>query len=313
MQTSFRETLGRIRVREGFPSAGVVSVRELLSHFSLNPKLSIRALAASDLIGERYNQDGRAAGPLGIPMSAVRLTSTGAMQSFSGAIVELRNEKVDPVVSFQTEVRFLGFRCTEESNSDELTSSDEPYFIIAITSIQTNSTHLFGPYDNVDSGESRFTSAGEDVIATVIQPPFTISVIAKEFDHGNAEEASAKVKKAGEDAIKATQSIAMLFGQAQVAVVAVMIGTVFTSIGGFISDAVSSVLGFEDDFIGSSNIRVGDWNDGEDKWRTAPRIIEENPFSSSPYNIIINIGDDNEGKYILYFNIIIKKVEIAPT
>src|SRR6187551_339568 len=294
---SLNQAVGRIRQREGFPAEGRVSVRELLTHFSLTPARSVRALLGSDAIAQRYAQDGRAAGPMGIPMGNVRLTAEGAVQPFSGGLMGVRSGKVGPFVEFHAEVRYLGFRCNDESGHDQSTPSDEPYFVIGVTSIKSNSTKLFGPFDDVDDGESRFTTAGEDILVTDARLPFTLSVIGKENDHGSPDEAAAKVTKACQDAIRVTQALAVTFGQAQVAAVTVMLNSVFASIGGFIGDAATAVFGLGDDFIGSNNARIGDWNDGSEEWRTPPRLIEEPPFSSSPYNVKIDVGDDGEGTY----------------
>jgi hypothetical protein len=236
-------------------------------------------------------------------MGNVRLTAEGAAQPYSGGYIVLKNKKADPAVAFQAEVRFLGFRCNEESDHDQGTSDDEPYFIIGITGIKTNMTRLFGPFDNVDGGESRFTTSDNDVLVADVQPPFTLSVIAMENDAGKSDEAAAKVKTACEDAIRITQALAVTFGQGQVAVVTVMLNTVFASIGGVVGDAVTAVFGLGDDFVGSNNRRIGDWNDGAEGWHTPPRLIEEPTFSESPYNVKLDVGDGDEGKYSLYFNI----------
>lgn len=309
--TSLQQAVERIRAREGFPPRGVVSLHQLLPRFSLTPALSVRAFLASDLIAQRYESDGRSAGPVGFPMGNVRLTADGAAQPFSGGYYVVQNKKADPLVVYQAEVRFLGFRCNEESNHDQFTPSDEPYFIIGVTGL-SNSTRLFGPFGDVDGGESRFTTSDNDVLVTDVQPPFTLSVIVMENDQGTPEEASAKVKKACEDAIRVTQALALTFGQAEVAVVTVMLNTVFASIGGFVADAASAVLGLGDDFVGSNNIRIGDWNDGAEGWRTPPRLIEEPTFSQSPYNVKFDVGDGGEGKYTVYFNVNIFEVTKKP-
>lgn len=57
--TSLKQTVDRIRNREGFPPLGVGSVRQMLTHFSLTPTLSVRALLASDLIAQRYELEGQ--------------------------------------------------------------------------------------------------------------------------------------------------------------------------------------------------------------------------------------------------------------
>jgi hypothetical protein len=81
-------------------------------------------------------------------------------------------------------------------------------------------------------------------------------------------------------------------------------------VAGVISGAAAAVLGLGDDFVGSANASIGDWNDGEEQWKTEPRLIEDPSFSEDPYNRKISVGDDDgEGKYTLYFNINMFKID----
>jgi hypothetical protein len=123
--SSLNQAIERIRAREKFPPPGIVSVRQLLSRFSLSPALSVRALMASDLIAQRYDADGRSNGFVGFPMGPVQLTDDGgAMQPFSSGKMVMKDDKVIPIVTFEAEVRFLGFRCNDESDHDRSTPSD---------------------------------------------------------------------------------------------------------------------------------------------------------------------------------------------
>lgn len=306
--TQLKQAMARIRKREGFQPQSVLSVRQMLSYLSLAPSSSVRGLIASDLIGQRYELDGRSAGPIGFPMGKVRLTDFGAVQPFSGGLMEVRHNKAEPVITYRAEVRFLGFRCDEESDWDQSTSSDEPYFVISITGHNSTTTRLFGQYEDVDGGESRFTTADETMLVTDVQLPFVISVVANEWDEGTPSEAAAKVKSVCEDAINITQGVALALGQAQVAAATVILDTLFNSIGGVVSGAAGAVLGLGDDFVGSANQSYGDWNDGLEEWTTRPRYIEDPSFSESPYNLKIPVGDDEEGKYTLYFNVNIFRI-----
>ena len=54
-----------------------------------------------------------------------------------------------------------------------------------------------------------------------------------------------------------------------------------------------------DDFVGSSNRRIGDRNDGDEVWRTTDRLIEEPSFSPNPYNVKIGVGDKKAVKAVL--------------
>ena len=79
-----------------------------------------------------------------------------------------------------------------------------------------------------------------------------------------------------------------------------------------LSDAASIVFGLKDDFVGSKNKRIGDWNDGLEEWKTDPRLIEEPSFSESPYNHKLDVGEGGEGNYSLYFNVNVRKVTEEP-
>jgi len=308
---SLRQAVANIRRRSGSPQAGNVSVRLLLSQYTITPSNSVRALLASDQIETEYEASGRAAGPMGLPMSGVRLTDFGAVQPFSSGLMGIRSGKLDTETLYQAQVRFLGFRCNEESNHDQSTPSDEPYFIISITGFN-NTTHLFGPYDDVDGGESRFTTADDDVLKNDVQLPFTLSVVAMENDEGTPADAARKVENSCREAIQVAQRISLASYNAQALAVVVAVNTVFTEVGDSLSKAVSAVLGLEDDFVGSGSRRIGDWNDGEKEWRTPDRQIEDPSFSPDPYNVKINVGDGDEGNYSLYFNINIFKIEKTP-
>lgn len=303
--SSLQEAIRRIRARKSVPLRNAASVHELLSEFSLDPAFSLRALLASDLIAQRYESSGRSAGPVGFPMDKVRLTTEGAAQAFSGGFMIVRDGKVDPVVTYNAQVRFLGFRCNEESNNDQSSPSDEPYFIVGITNQISNSTKLFGPFESVDGGDSRFTTGENDILISDVQLPFTISAIANEHDEGDPNEAAAKVEQTYRKAVRVLQAIATVTGQAQVLAASVIVNSIFGSIGDVLSEAGSAILGLGDDFVGSVNQRIGDWNDGALEWVTPPRLVETPSFSPSPYNIKLELGDDGEGKYSLYFNVVV--------
>jgi len=79
--------------------------------------------------------------------------------------------KVSPVVVHQAEVTYLGFTCHGESDSDQLSSSDEHNFIIGVTGgNDRNETPLFRPYQDVDAGESHTEASARAVLGRDFQP-----------------------------------------------------------------------------------------------------------------------------------------------
>lgn len=96
-------------------------------------------------------------------------------------------------------VRFHGFHCPKDSDWDQGTPSDEPYFIIAVASASGSKAQTFGPYEDADSGEEGYEAA--DVVSTgdLFTPPIVIGVVVMENDAGNVAEATAKVREAVEE------------------------------------------------------------------------------------------------------------------
>jgi hypothetical protein len=298
---SVKDYVNRHRATEGFPPAGDVSVRNLLEHATGHPDGSVRQLLLTDAIGQYYDQTGRSRGPVGIPLKNVRLIPAGAAQAFSGGYLLAVDDKVEPVVVHQAKVRFLGFVCHEESN--ELSASDEPYFVVSVSSMQRNVTTTFGPYEDVDAGEKTFVSGAQGLLVTDVQPPFVISVMAKEHDEGDPETAATRVRTFCDDAIRDTQLVAIALHQPQVAAVTVVLSNLFTVLGGAISDAITGAFGLDDDFVGSGSDSIGDYDEPSEVWATPPLISEEPRFTDDPYNVRIDLGEDGEGRYSLFFNV----------
>jgi hypothetical protein len=269
---------------------------------------SVRRQLSRALIKQAHVSSGGIGGPIGLPMGDLRLTSDGAVGPYSGGFIVLNDIKADPIVTFKAEVRFLGFRCHEESN--EASASDEPYFIISVlgTNSEGQVTRLFGPYENVDAGENHFEPEASGILTSEAQPPFLITVTAMENDEGNPEDALNKAKKTIQDSINITQAVGVLLLQPAVVAATVVLNTFFQVAGGLVGSIATSLFGLEDDLIGTANARVLDWNDGLEDWETPGRIIEPAPFSNSPYNLKLDLGQSSEGKYTLYFNINVFKV-----
>jgi hypothetical protein len=310
--SSYQAALARVRQRVSVPIADPSSLRAVLSKCSIDPAFSLRAFLASDLIAGKYEATGLLAGPVGFPMDKVRLTADGAAQAFSGGFMVVRENKAEPVVTYTARVRFLGFRCNEESDHDQSTSSDEPYFVVALTNQIVNSTRVFGPFENVDGGESRFVAGEDNLLSASVQLPFTISAIAREHDEGDPKEAGVVVEQAYRKAVRVIQVAATLSAQVQVLAASAAVNSIFGSIGDVISEATVAVLGLGDDTVGSASRTIGEWNDGALEWKTPPRLNESPSFSEVPYNIKLDLGDDSEGKYSLYFNVVVFRTATNP-
>lgn len=248
-------------------------------------------------------------GRLGIPMADIRQIPTGTTQPFSGGYITLTGVTPVALVAHRAEVRYVGFVCGDESN--EWSASDEPYFIISVfgTNKTGNVTQLFGPCEGVDAGE-RFPAGSEAaMLTTQAQPPFTISVVAMENDEGSPAEAAGKVKDALHASVALTGAVGVILANPFILAGAAVAEGLVLAFGDIAAAGVSAVLGLGDDLVGADNKILLDWDGQAETWRTPPRIIEPNPFGDTPYNVKLHMGDDEEGKYTVYFNVNIFRVD----
>lgn len=85
-------------------------------------------------------------------------------------------------------VWFVGFHCDRESDHDQLSDTDEPYFIIGVAGSNRSNTIRFDPYENVETGTDRFEATmladPAGISPIVIVPPIVIGVVAMEHDEG---------------------------------------------------------------------------------------------------------------------------------
>ena len=95
-----------------------------------------------------------------------------ATRLFAGGTVTLQDDTISEKDVQYVRVRFLGFECLEES--DELSSSDEPYFFIGVVGSNGSTLTRFGPYENVDAGESRLEAVEVASHPNHLTPPIIL-------------------------------------------------------------------------------------------------------------------------------------------
>ncbi len=269
---------------------------------------SVRRQASRVLIKRHHERLGGSRGPMGIPMGDVRPTPTGLTMPFSGGNIELKHNESGPnaIKRHRAEVRFLGFHCHEESN--EWSSADEPYFTVSVFGVNHEGrvTKIFGPYEDVDKGENR---TGADVLTTLAQPPFSISVVGMEHDEGNPAEAAARVEKTLNDVANRV-SLALHVFYPSAKEVGSLLQSVVNVFGDTLGGLTREIFGLADDFIGQNHRVINDWNAGEEKWRPPPRI---GSFEGNPYNVSLDVeGGGGEGKFTVYFNVHLFEVHEVP-
>jgi hypothetical protein len=130
-----------------------ISVRSLVAQFGTN---SLQNAIAAHKIRELYLNSGAHQGLLGFPLSNVQFDTHKAEQRFAGGKIEFLHTTPKGVAETSVRARFVGFHCDRESDHDQLSDTDEPYFIIGVAGSNRSNTIRFGPYQNVETGTDRF-------------------------------------------------------------------------------------------------------------------------------------------------------------
>ncbi|WP_448570533.1 hypothetical protein [Trichothermofontia sp.] len=283
-----------------------VSVRSLVTQFGTN---SLRDAIAAHKIRELYLNSGAHRGLLGFPLSNVQFSANKVEQRFAGGKIEFLNTTPKGVATTSVRIRFVGFHCDRESDHDQGSPTDEPYFIIGVAGSNRSNTIRFGPYKNVETGTDRFEAAmladpTSQSSPIVIVPPIVIGVVAIEHDAGTPEEAEEKVRNIIKEIEEKFDQVAAAFG-AVTAGSHVLPEWARDILIGWVPEGIAAIFGLGDDHIGSVPLVMFDFNPGLEKWTTPPRI---GLHGQNPYNTEISVDGGSEGAYKLRF-----QVEIVDT
>jgi hypothetical protein len=275
------------------PPFSIVGVGEF------NPQLAV----ASAKIRELYINSGAHLGLLGFPLSDIEHDGNKSEQRFTGGRIEFLHTSPNPkgVATTSVRVRFVGFHCIQESEHDQLSDTDEPYFIIGVAGSNRSNTMRFGPYENVATGTDRFEAAmlADPFSSNSVVPPIVIGVVALEHDEGTPEEAETKVRNIFKAIEEKFEQAAATFGAAT-AGSHVLPEWARDIVIGWVPEGVAAVFGLGDDNIGSVPLVMFDFNPGLEKWKTPPGIGHH---GQNPYNTVILVDGGSEGKYELRFQV----------
>jgi len=290
-----------ISLRSALTPLNLTSVRALET-FTGIPDSTVRRQATRAHIMLHHQRLGGMGGRIGVPMADLRTVDNGFIQPYSGGTIEFRdfNDGPQGFHRNRAEVRFVGWRCHEQSEA----SPDNPYFIVSILgTTTTNMTRTFGPdpgpEETVETGDNRFIN---ELLTTTAQPPFTLFVMAKEHDSGSPDEASAAVQKGVNDAAaKISLALAVVGAAPAVAAAGGMVQSLLNIFGDTIGDVASSVFGMGDDNIGQNSISMFDWDSQKDEWETPkPR---KDPAFDKPFNVELVLDNGEGGRYSAFFQV----------
>jgi hypothetical protein len=268
-------------------------------------------------IHEEYQRRGGFGGPLGFPTTDVKFSplATTATRFYRGGRIEAKlvdatGIVTQALVTHKAVVTLLGIRCVRESDHDQLTSTDEPYFVVAVDNFGgVPKVQKLGPFENTETGRE-IGSGATFTLDNLTPNPMTVRVEAFEHDHGDPDETARKLQEKFVELAKAAQSIAGASGAGEASgpgigpsVAAGVVGALGGPLGTLLAVGIVQMLGLGDDYIGQ----------GSRTLFTEPELIGVTPprqgsFQGQDYNVMIEINGGAEGHYQLFFFIDGRKI-----
>lgn len=272
------------------------SVRAASADLGSPERLSLRMLAATAAIDDRYAAEGGRLGFLGHPVTPFGLNDAGLPQrTFEGGDLQVTDtgEAVN-TVRWQTTVRYKGIHCFGETAG---LGSDEPYVVVmayAASKREKAVVTRFGPYSDVDDGTTRVDI--QDVWTD--QPPTDLVVCSMvvEHDDGDPDDVVNEVRDAlarAADALDAADSAGKWLND--------FLGSEFF---GDILGAVGGVLGLGDDPIGAESFVVT-YPDSVGLFDT-PRPVQQ--VGNLRYTHETPLISDGDASYKAYFDVFTDKI-----
>lgn len=246
-----------------------------------------------------HKRHGGHAGRFGFPLEPVRLVDGTYSRRHAGGLIKLMANGPRGTETFYCKIRYVGFVCISES--DKISGSEEPYFLISAVGSSGTNTIRVGPYDDVDGGESVSSIAEVCGKAHMVTPPVMLGVIGMEHDHGTPEEAEEKVRDKVRGLVnKVEEALASIVGMAP--------GThvipewMRDIIVGWIPEGIAAVFGMGDDHVGGAGRILFDNKRDLLEWKPL-KVLGE--FHHNEFNTRITVGqnDGPEGQFELLFNV----------
>lgn len=294
-----------ISLRSALKPHNLTSVRKLADVTKV-PDESVRRQALRTLLVGHYQRLGGFRGPLGMAMGDVRITGGGGYIPYAGGRVEMLDTGPQGTQTYEVEITYLGAHCHRESGRDQLlSSSDEPYFIISAAGTAGLAVVRHAE-SGVDAGEDR---PALDKFITNAVPPVALFVHGMEHDQGSKDDAVRKTRKVLEAVQKdAEVVISLLFG--------VNVGQFVPEEWrkryiGYVVEGGAALFGLADDEIGKEGRILFNYDVNKQEWTQLPRI---GTFHNNDYNVVLTVGGQGEGRYDLYFDAKLFKLErkLAP-
>jgi hypothetical protein len=269
---------------------------------------SLAELLQINLIHQRYLRAGGTAGPLGFPTSEVRFDAGASFREYRGGDIRILGTAISAIARQEVTITFLGFKCVKESSSDQLSPSDEPYFVITVDSgTGTPTVRKFGRFENVNTDSE--IGVGEILLKGVAPNIMGLRVLAYENDFGDPDDTAKKIQETvvalSQQAQSLTSGAAAADGPGVgPAAAAGTVGAIAAGpIGALIASGVVSTLDLRDDFVGQAASIL--FSRSEDVG-TPPKKGE---FQTNEFNHQISINGGRQGEYEFFFDVLVQRIE----
>jgi hypothetical protein len=279
------------------------SVRALQSGLS-SKRSSVVQLIQTHLVHQHYVKAGGRKSGLGFPAGAVQFDpkkKSASRRYRGGEITVAMDGSTSGWVTHEVRVQYLGFHCFTTQGG---LGADEPYFIIAVDTKTGDPTQTTRKYENVE--EKKDVGDGLTIIENATPDPLAIIVVAYENDEGDPDETAKNVQA---ELVKLSKEAASVAGALEGAADGPAAGTIATAggalagaWGALIAVAIVAIFGMGDDFIGQNATTL--FLSGEEP--TTPANIGK--FQDMDYNKKVMIDGGDEGKYELYFHVLVREV-----
>jgi hypothetical protein len=306
-----------LSMRAVLAGTGARSARGLRLHLGSN-RASLLQLAQTELIHAHYQAASGPRGGFGFPIGDVAFSARTARRSYRGGDISAVGSTVQGFRTQRLIVRFLGFHCVQESSSDQLSSSDEPYFVITVdTGTGSPVTHKFGPFDGTNTGTEQ--GSGELVVPPPDLAPNPTAVRANVFeqDFGDPDDTA---KKLQDELVKLSQAVGQAASSAGadaadgpgvgIAAAAGAVGGILAGpLGAAGTEAIVATLQLGDDFVGE-RVKVLWDRLAENEEPKSPPVLGK--FQDNDFNIMLDVDGGDEGRYQLFFDLTIDNISHSP-
>lgn len=192
-------------------------------------------------------------------------------------------------------IQFTGFHCFGETDWDQGSSSDEPYFVFTASTVTNSTASRSAIYSDVDAGEQR-----TDLVEVFRGDPWGVNIgtITMEHDDGDPNKVRDHIMQVAVDAYQVVASALNLVpGVGPIG--SDVLGRALSMLVPDFSQWINDILGWGDDVIGAA---VNSLSAREMVLLAA--TVDPGYFGAIPYKIETPLMSGEGASYKAYFNVV---------